>query len=230
MSNQISVLKDMDVMSLYELLEEDDMAEILLSDIYGYLTEECSKLEESIPATVNLTKYDHVFIVWIDNECPDFSNEMLYKYKIFQTYEDAEECFLSWKNQGIKSISEQIQECVNHTMDSQNVSILLKQRPYIQTYDVYYKGSLLIEHMRELNSQFIDYAIEQYNRFCTEYAAVNLVIKKQHDRRSYQNAYALEYVDRVGKGHRIVTHIRSALQGQQRCSLDIINIEIQKNS
>ena len=95
---------------LFEILTDNPDADILFADVYGYITEECSMLEESFPGIVNLTKYKDLYIVWIENESPSFTEDDLWKYKIFSSYKEAKNYFESVKNTGIKSIHEQIKE------------------------------------------------------------------------------------------------------------------------
>ncbi len=44
---------------LFEILTDNPDADILFADVYGYITEECSMLEENFPGIVNLTKNIH---------------------------------------------------------------------------------------------------------------------------------------------------------------------------
>lgn len=211
---------------LYELLTDE--ADILLTDDYGYLTQECAMLEDSTPAVVSLAKYDDTYIVWVDDECPSFSGGMLFqKCEFFPKYEDAEQCFNSLKNAGIPPISKQIEVCVNHTSDPKRVKIIGKQRANIHTYDVYYKGNILIEHMRELDANIINTAIRKYELFEKQYNIEVRSIEKKTNRSTNQSAYVLKTVDSGGAMHEIETHISSVLEGQQRCALDIVT---QKNT
>ena len=224
MNSEIRALKNMSESELCELLVDE--SDILLADDYGYLTEECAMWEDSMPAIVNLAKYDDTYIVWVDDECPSFSEGMLFcKCKFFSTYEDAEQYFTSLKNAGISPIPEQIEACVNHTSEPKYVEIIGKQQIYIHTYDVYYKGSILIEHMRKLDANIINTAIQKYGIFQKRRNIEILNIKKRINKRTNQNAYVLKYADGSGIIHEIETHIPSVLQGQERCVLDVIGTE-----
>lgn len=210
---------------LYALLTDE--ADILLTDDYGYLTEECTMLEDSTPAIVSLAKYDNTYIVWVDDEYPSFSDGMLFhKCEFFPKYEDAEQCFNSLKNAGIQPISKQIEVCVNHTSDPKRVKIIGKQRTGIHTYDVYYEGNILIEHMRELDANIINTAIRKYELFEKQYNIEVRSIEKKTNRSTNQSAYVLKTVDSGGAMHEIEAHISSVLEGQQRCALDIVTQKI----
>lgn len=210
---------------LYALLTDE--ADILLTDDYGYLTEECTMLEDSTPAIVSLAKYDNTYIVWVDDEYPSFSDGMLFhKCEFFPKYEDAEQCFNSLKNAGIPPISRQIEVCVNHTSDPKRVKIIGKQRTGIHTYDVYYEGNILIEHMRELDANIINTAIRKYELFEKQYNIEVRSIEKKTNRSTNQSAYVLKTVDSGGAMHEIEAHISSVLEGQQRCALDIVTQKI----
>lgn len=210
---------------LYALLTDE--ADILLTDDYGYLTEECTMLEDSTPAIVSLAKYDNTYIVWVDDEYPSFSDGMLFhKCEFFPKYEDAEQCFNSLKNAGIQPISKQIEVCVNHTSDPKRVKIIGKQRTGIHTYDVYYEGNILIEHMRELDANIINTAIRKYELFEKRYNTEVRSIEKRTNKRTNQSAYVLKTVDSGGAMHEIEAHISSVLEGQQRCALDIVTQKI----
>ena len=210
---------------LYALLTDE--ADILLTDDYGYLTEECTMLEDSTPAIVSLAKYDNTYIVWVDDEYPSFSDRMLFhKCEFFPKYEDAEQCFNSLKNAGIQPISKQIEVCVNHTSDPKRVKIIGKQRTGIHTYDVYYEGNILIEHMRELDANIINTAIRKYELFEKQYNIEVCSIEKKTNRSTNQSAYVLKIVDSGGAMHEIEAHISSVLEGQQRCALDIVTQKI----
>ena len=218
-------LEKLNESELYELLTEE--ADILLTDDYGYLTQECAMLEDSTPAVVNLAKYDDTYIVWVDDECPSFSGGMLFqKCESFSRYEDAEQYFNSLKNAGIPPVSKQIEVCVNHTSDPKHVEIIGKQHAYIHTYDVYYKGNILIEHMRELDADIINTAIQKYGEFQKQYNIEILNISKRRNTSTNQNAYVLKTVDSSGVMHEIEAHISSVLEGQQRCALDIVTQKI----
>lgn len=210
---------------LYELLTDE--ADILLTDDYGYLTQECAMLEDSTPAVVSLAKYDDTYIVWVDDECPSFSGGMLFqKCEFFPKYEDAEQCFNSLKNAGIPPISKQIEVCVNHTSDPKRVKIIEKQRANIHTYDVYYEGNILIEHMRELDANIINTAIRKYELFEKQYNIEVRSIEKKTNRSTNQSAYVLKTVNSGGAMREIEAHISSVLEGQQRCALDIVTQKI----
>lgn len=210
---------------LYELLTDE--ADILLTDDYGYLTQECAMLEDSTPAVVSLAKYDDTYIVWVDDECPSFSGGMLFqKCEFFPKYEDAEQCFNSLKNAGIPPISKQIEVCVNHTSDPKRVKIIGKQRANIHTYDVYYKGNILIEHMRELDANIINTAIRKYELFEKQYNIEVRSIEKKTNRSTNQSAYVLKTADSGGAMHEIEAHISSVLEGQEKCALDIVTQKI----
>ena len=210
---------------LYELLTDE--ADILLTDDYGYLTQECAMLEDSTPAVVSLAKYDDTYIVWVDDECPSFSGGMLFqKCEFFPKYEDAEQCFNSLKNAGIPPISKQIEVCVNHTSDPKRVKIIGKQRANIHTYDVYYEGNILIEHMRELDANIINTAIRKYELFEKQYNIEVRSIEKKTNRSTNQSAYVLKTVNSGGAMREIEAHISSVLEGQQRCALDIVTQKI----
>ena len=218
-------LEKLNESELYELLTEE--ADILLTDDYGYLTQECAMLEDSTPAVVNLAKYDDTYIVWVDDECPSFSGGMLFqKCEFFSQYEDAEQCFNSLKNAGIPPISKQIEVCVNHTSDPNRVKITGKQRTGIYTYDAYYKGNILIEHMRELDANIINTAIRKYELFEKQYNIEVRSIEKRTNKSTNQSAYVLKTVDSSGVMHEIEAHISSVLEGQQRGSLDIVTQKI----
>lgn len=210
---------------LYAFLTDE--ADILLTDDYGYLTEECTMLEDSTPAIISLAKYDNTYIVWVDDEYPSFSDGMLFhKCEFFPKYEDAEQCFNSLKNAGIQPISKQIEVCVNHTSDPKRVKIIGKQRTGIHTYDVYYEGNILIEHMRELDANIINTAIRKYELFEKQYNIEVCSIEKKTNRSTNQSAYVLKIVDSGGAMHEIEAHISSVLEGQQRCALDIVTRKI----
>lgn len=221
MNPEIKALKNMSESDLYELLVDE--ADILLTDDYGYLTEECSMLEDSMPAIVNLAKYNDMYIVWVDDECPSFNEGMLFcKCKFFSEYEEAEQYFISLKNAGILPVFEQIEACVNHTSEPKYVEIIGKQHVYIHTYDVYYKGCILIEHMRKLDANIINTAIQKYGIFQKRRNIEILNIKKRINKSINQNAYVLKYADGNGIIQENEVHIPSVLQGQERCVLDVI--------
>lgn len=221
MNPEIKALKNMSEPDLYELLTGE--ADILLTDDYGYLTEECAMLEDGMHAIVNLAKYNDTYIVWVDDECPSFSEEMLFcKCKFFSEYKDAEQYFISLKNTGILPIFEQIEACVNHTSEPKYVEIIRKQHVNIHTYDVYYKGSILIEHMRELDANIINNAIQKYEIFQKRRNTKIRNIEKRINKSTNQNAYVLKYADGSGIIYEIEIHIPSVLQGQERCVVDVI--------
>lgn len=209
---------------LFEILTDNPDADILFTDVYGYITEECSMLEESSPGIVNLTKYKDLYVVWIENESPSFTEDDLWKYEIFSSYKRAKNYFESVKNTGIKSIYEQIKECIQKTLDPQNVSIIIEKQPFANMFSVYYKNNLLIEHMRNLDSAAIDDEIRKYN-LINEKVAI-LTIKKSKDRYTNQCAYELDYLGSDGEKRAVKTHIKSILQGQERNVLDVIAEEV----
>lgn len=214
-------MNNMSESDLYELLTGE--ADILLTDDYGYLTEECAMLEDGMPAIINLAKYNDTYIVWVDDECPSFSEEMLFcKCKFFSEYKDAEQYFISLKNTGILPIFEQIEACINHTSEPKYVEIIRKQHVNIHTYDVYYKGSILIEHMRELDANIINNAIQKYEIFQKRRNIKIRNIEKRINKSTNQNAYVLKYADGNGIIYEIEIHIPSVLQGQERCVVDVI--------
>ncbi len=133
---------------LYEVLTESEEADTLFSDIYGYITEECSMEDKSFPGMINLEEYKGLYIVWIDDECPSFNGTpYFWKYEVFTMYEDAKQYFDSMKGKGIKPINERIKECIRQTSDSKRIEIVMRSQPYCNMFDVYYKSNLLIEHM-----------------------------------------------------------------------------------
>lgn len=206
---------------LFEILTENPEANILFTDIYGYITEECSMLEEGLPGIVNLTKYKDLYIVWIENECPAYSQNLLWKYKIFSSYKDAEKYFESVKNSGLKPIYEQIEECIQRTSDSKNVNIVIEKHPFQTVFNVYYKSNLLIEHMRNLDSVVIDIEIQKYNSINEK--TLILSIRKNKDKYTNQSVYQLKYYD-SNEEKSVNAHIKSIYQGQERKVLDFIKL------
>lgn len=208
---------------LYEVLTESEEVDTLFSDIYGYITEECSMKDESFPGIINLAEYKGVYVVWIEDECPSFNGApYFWKYEVFTKYEDAKQYFDNMKGKGIKPINERIKECICQTSDSKRIEIVMRSKPYCNMFDVYYKANLMIEHMRELDSNKINAEIQNYNLLEKQKEITILSIKKRMNRCTNQNKYVLEYCDACGETHSVEKHIRSVLQDRERSTLDII--------
>lgn len=189
----------------------------------------CAFLEQSNPAAATIIRYEGKYVISVDGDSEsleDFNSlpDDFYDETIYKSYEDARQQCLEIQSKGIKSGKEQIAECLAKIPDADKVFIKPCKQLYTIDFKVFYCGMLLIEHMRGLYPDVVDEAIQTYKSFCQKYdIEISDIYKEDRERNSNQRYYQLEFTDIVGREESYRVHIRSALQGQQRCTLNCIN-------
>lgn len=193
-------------------------------ETYGFLTEYGAFNENGSPALVLMNKYRGKYIVWVSDEKTDGDDTgYIYKGDIFDTKEEADIYFNSLVGKGLKAGDEQIEDCLKEVTNADLVLIA----PNIETSEdvdfcVYYRGNLLIEHMKTLLPETINRAIAQYKEYCKKNHVVISDLYKICSQTSNQKYYAIFFHDEEYNGDCIYLHIPSKLQGKERTTIELI--------
>lgn len=193
-------------------------------ETYGFLTEYGAFNENGSPALVLMNKYRGKYIVWVSDEITDGDDTgYIYKDDIFDTKEEADIYFNSLVGKGLKAGDEQIEDCLKEVTNADLVLIA----PNIETSEdvdfcVYYRGNLLIEHMKTLLPETINRAIAQYKEYCKKNHVVISDLYKICSQTSNQKYYAIFFHDEEYNGDCIYLHIPSKLQGKERTTIELI--------
>lgn len=193
-------------------------------ETYGFLTEYGAFNENGSPALVLMNKYRGKYIVWVSDEITDGDDTgYIYKGDIFDTKEEADIYFNSLVGKGLKAGDEQIEDCLKEVTNADLVLIA----PNIETSEdvdfcVYYRGNLLIEHMKTLLPETINRTIAQYKEYCKKNHVVISDLYKICSQTSNQKYYAIFFHDEEYNGDCIYLHIPSKLQGKERTTIELI--------
>lgn len=217
---KIGILTENVLMEFVECLNDEEEVK---SDTYGYLSNHCAFSYSGMPAYVIMTKYQNWYCVWVTSEFDEsYSSDLPYDLcDIFSSYEEAQVYFKSLKHTGLKSKKEQIQECKNSLEDSINIRIEARLTIYDSLdITVFYKNCLIIEHMTNFDTQYINDAIAKFNYICDKQNVIIYTIVKLRQPNSFQNFYFIEYANANHELCSIQVHIPSVLQNQRRCVFD----------
>ena len=102
-------------------------------------------------------KYKGKYIVWVEDQCCDFaiSYPPYNLCDIFSTYDEANEYYKSLAHSGIKSLSEQVEECKSQLIDEVDLRVSTMV-PNVLNIKVWYKNCLIIEHLTQFDVQYIN--------------------------------------------------------------------------
>ena len=192
-----------------------------------YYNEKCAFAEQGHPAVLTIKKYQNRYVISTDGDsefidCCTLPDEF-YDETVYESYEEARQHCIELQANGIKSGKEQIAECISKTVYPDHIEIEPCRQIYSIDFNVFYKNCFLIEHMRGLDPDVINEAIEKYKKFCREYDIKIIGIHKEHrEWNSSQRYYLMELYDNSGQRRSYRIHIPSAMQGMQRCTFDCI--------
>lgn len=206
---------------VYEEAEELDAGE------YGFRTEAAAFGDNTCPANVFFMKYKGKYIVCASEEmgesgCAEGYLDFL-EHELFDNYDDAYEYYKSLLNSGIKSGKDQIQECKEKLKEADHVYI----KPYFVGYEyvdfrIYYDHMLIAEHLKDLDSEYINECVEKFHQYCAENKIKITSIEKHRPWNSNQRYYIVELYNENHEADVWYIHIPSKLQGKQRCIADLI--------
>lgn len=174
-----------------------------------------------------MMKYKGKYIVCASEEmgesgCAEGYLDFL-EHELFDNYDDAYEYYKSLLNSGIKSGKDQIQECKEKLKEADHVYI----KPYFVDYEyvdfrIYYDHMLIAEHLKDLDSEYINECVEKFHQYCAENKIEITSIEKHRPWNSNQRYYIAELYDENHEADVWYIHIPSKLQGEQRCLADLI--------
>lgn len=197
-----------------------------------FTNEEYSYFTRTQPADAIIIKYQEKYVIFVE---PDRSiifdeyelPEEFQDESVFDSYEDAEKRCKEFQTKGIRPGTEIIADCVNATSHPKDISIVAKWGKGGIEFNAYYKGGLLIEHLKKLNSKDIDKAIPLYDEFEQTYGIKFVRLgKEQKIKRSRQRYYHLDFFDEKSENCSRYDYrfpIPKATRSQQRCLFKLID-------
>ena len=206
---------------IYEKAEKIEVGE------YGFRTEAAAFGDDTYPANVFLVEYKGKYIVYAGEEIDESGYAVEYlddlEHELFDNYDDAYQYYQSLLNTGIKSGKEQIRECKTKLKEADHIYIKPKFGIYeTVSFKIYYDRMLIAEHLRDLNTEYINECVEKFHQYCTENKIEITSIEKHKPWNSNQRYYIVELYDENHEADVWYIHIPSKLQRKQRCVIDLI--------
>ena len=206
---------------VYEEAEELDAGE------YGFRTEAAAFGNDTCPANVFLMKYKGKYIVCTNEEMGESGYAEGYldflEHDLFDSYDEAYEYYKSLLNSGMKSGKDQIRECKKKLKEADHVYIKPRFGIYeTVSFEIYYDRMLIAEHLKNLDSEYINQCVEKFHQYCSENKIEITSIEKHRPWNSNQRYYIVELYDENHEADVWYIHIPSKLQKKQRCIADLL--------